>query len=62
MLVCDPILRNVSWVMRFAGVELVYDRHSYTDEKADALQRLSGLLEQIINPAPANVVPLKPRR
>jgi integrase len=44
------------------GVEGVYDRHSYTDEKADALQRLSGLIEQILNPAPANVVPLKPRR
>jgi|GraSoi_2013_60cm_1033757.scaffolds.fasta_scaffold628101_1 hypothetical protein len=38
------------------------DRHHYFDEKADALQRPSGLLEQIINPAPANVAVLKPRR
>ena len=36
-----------------AGVEGVYDRHSYFDEKADALNRLAGLIEQIINPAPA---------
>jgi hypothetical protein len=43
------------------GVEGFYDRHTYTDEKADALARLAGQIEQIINPAPANVVTLKPR-
>jgi hypothetical protein len=30
------------------GVEGVYDRHSYSDEKADALQRLSDLVERIV--------------
>jgi integrase len=44
------------------GVEGVYDRHHYTDEKNDALARLSGLIEQILNPSPANVTVLKPRR
>ncbi len=33
-----------------AGVEGVYDRHSYADEKADALNRLAALVETIINP------------
>jgi integrase len=32
------------------GVEGVYDRHSYYDEKKAALQRLAALVEQIINP------------
>ena len=37
------------------GVEGIYDRHSYRDEKADALKRLAGLIETILDP-PANVV------
>jgi integrase len=46
-----------------AGVEGVYDRHSYRDEKADALRRLASLIETIINPRSENVVPMsKPRR
>jgi integrase len=40
-----------------AGVEGVYDRHSYTEEKADALVRLAVLVERILDPAP-NVVPI----
>jgi integrase len=41
------------------GVEGVYDRFPYADEKADALRRLAALIEQIINPPPAGkVVPL----
>jgi integrase len=39
------------------GVEGVYDRHLYRDEKADALARLATVLQGIINPA-NNVVPL----
>jgi hypothetical protein len=35
-----------------AGVEGVYDRHGYTDEKTKALASLAGLIEQIINPTP----------
>ena len=38
-----------------AGVEGVYDRHRYDEEKADALGRLANLIEQIIISAP-NVV------
>jgi integrase len=40
-----------------AGVEGVYDRHSYLDEKREALERLAAMVESILNPAPANVLP-----
>ena len=41
------------------GVKAVYDRHSYADEKADALNCLAALVERIINPPAAdNMVPL----
>lgn len=40
------------------GVEGTYDRHSYRDEKADALRRLAALVETIINPPVGNVVAL----
>jgi integrase len=41
------------------GVEKVYDRHSYTDEKADALAKLAALVSTIVNPpAGDNVVTL----
>ena len=33
-----------------AGVEGVYDRHSYRNEKADALARLAALIGGIVNP------------
>jgi integrase len=42
-----------------AGVAGVYDRHSYADEKRDALEKLAGLIERIVNPPPANVLPLR---
>ncbi|MEQ9640583.1 MAG: integrase family protein [Alphaproteobacteria bacterium] len=41
-----------------AGVEGVYDRHSYYDEKADALKKLAGLLDQIVKPLVVNAVEL----
>ena len=41
------------------GVEGVYDRHSYRDEKADALKQLAGLLDTILNPPGENVVALR---
>jgi integrase len=46
------------------GVEGVYDRHSYRDEKADALLRLADLVERIVNPPEGNVValPALPKR
>ena len=40
------------------GVEGVYDRHSYRDEKADALKRLAGLIALILDPPAENVTPL----
>jgi integrase len=44
------------------GVEGVYDRYPYFVEKTDALTRLSGLIETILNPAPANVVSIVDRK
>ena len=41
------------------GVEGVYDRHSYSDEKADALNRLAALVESIIDPPVGNVVAMR---
>jgi integrase len=41
-----------------AGVEGVYDRHKYRDEKADALRRLAALIETIITRPMGNVVPM----
>ena len=32
------------------GVEGVYDRHSYLDEKHDALEKLAAIINQIVNP------------
>ena len=37
------------------GVEGVYDRHHYGDEKAEALKQLAHLVETIVNPQ-GNVV------
>jgi integrase len=45
------------------GVEGVYDRHTYRDEKADALQRLAALIGRIVNPPKGgNVVTLAKER
>jgi integrase len=38
------------------GIEGVYDRHSYSQEKTDALKKLSGLMETILNPPKGNVI------
>ena len=48
-------------VMRHAimGVEGVYDRHSYCDEKGDALRRLAALIDTILHPPAENVVTLR---
>jgi integrase len=45
-----------------AGVEGIYDRHSYADEKRDALEKLAGTIDLILNPPPSNVEPLDERR
>jgi hypothetical protein len=43
------------------GVEGVYDRHGYFDEKKDALARLAGLLGRILDPPTENVIELPGR-
>jgi integrase len=40
------------------GVEGVYDRHEYREEKADALNNLAGLIALILDPPAENVLPL----
>jgi integrase len=41
------------------GVEGIYDRHSYREEKAHALKALAGLIENILRPAAAKVVSIR---
>jgi integrase len=45
-----------------AGVEGIYDRHSYADEKRDALKKLAVLVERILKPLPSNVEKLGEHR
>ena len=42
-----------------AGVRGVYDRHEYLAEKRDGLERLARLVDQIITPPPASVIPMR---
>jgi integrase len=44
------------------AIEGTYDRHSYLDEKRDALGKLAAMVERILNPARAEVVSLGDRR
>lgn len=44
------------------GVEGVYDRHSYLDEKRDALEKLAGLIALILKGPAENVIELPQRR
>lgn len=41
-----------------AGIVGVYDRYRYEQEKCRALEALAVLIERIIHPSPANVVPM----
>jgi integrase len=41
-----------------AGVEGTYDRHSYADEKRDALEKLAAIIECIVSLLPSNVAEL----
>jgi hypothetical protein len=41
------------------GVESTYDRHEYFEEKTEALRKLAGLIDIILNPRADVVVPLK---
>ena len=44
------------------GVEGIYNRHSYDDEKAKALEKLAALIGRIVNPPTENVVALSGQR
>jgi integrase len=44
------------------GVEGIYNRYDFASEKADALLKLSRLVESIITPPPPNVVRIDKRR
>jgi integrase len=41
-----------------AGVEGTYDRHSYANEKRDALEKLAATVQRILNPLPSNIATL----
>jgi integrase len=41
------------------GVTAIYDRYEYLDERAEAMERWAERLRGIVNPPPANVVPLR---
>ena len=45
--ICERVLGHA-----IAGVEGVYDRHQYKDEKADALKRLAQQITDIVIPPP----------
>lgn len=42
-----------------AGVEGVYDRHRYDEEKAAALNALADMIDRIVTPRPSNVATLR---
>ena len=44
-----------------AGVEGTYDRHSYADEKRDALEKLAQIVERILNPSSKVAILSEPR-
>ena len=43
------------------GIEAIYDRYAYRDEKADALKRLAALIDGIVHPR-ENVVSIVKKR
>jgi integrase len=45
-----------------AGVEGTYDRHSYAEEKRDALEKLAAMIERMLEPLPSNIAGIDIRR
>jgi integrase len=41
------------------AIESTYDRHSYLDEKREALEKLAAMVDRILNPPTANVVTIR---
>jgi integrase len=56
--VAPHISERVLWHV-VGGVQGIYDRHEYLNEKSEALRALAALIERIVNPPAANVVPLR---
>ena len=54
--VVDRILNHVSGTIR--GVAAVYNRHAYLEERKAALETWAGYVENLVRPAPVNVVNL----
>jgi integrase len=44
------------------GVEGTYDRHSYEEEKREALEQLAGTIGRILNPPSANIITMQRER
>ena len=44
------------------GVEGVYNQSQYLEQKAEALARLAGYIQQVVDPAPGNVVAIAGRK
>ncbi|HVQ71169.1 MAG TPA: integrase arm-type DNA-binding domain-containing protein [Bradyrhizobium sp.] len=44
------------------GVESVYNLSQYFEQKAEAIAKLAGYIQQLVEPAPANVVAISGRR
>ena len=53
------LVRELVIAHRKPGLHKVYDQHAYLDEKRHALELWAGRLRSIVEPAPANVVPLR---
>jgi integrase len=47
---------------KIPGVEGIYDRHGYDEDKTDALNKLATLIARIVNPPQDNVVAMTGRR
>jgi hypothetical protein len=55
--VVDRVLNHVSGTIR--GVAAVYNRHAHLEERKAALEAWGRYIENLIRPAPSNIVPLK---
>lgn len=44
------------------GIEGVYDRHDYFAQKADAMNRLTAMIEAILEPLKGNVIAFGDRK
>jgi hypothetical protein len=53
-----PANLSLTFGHAIGGVAGVYNRHSYDNEKADALKALASMIASIVDPAPkTNIAP-----